>query len=453
MKVLILGDSPLLKTGFGRVNNIAAKRFQQEGWEVASVAGLTTEPPPFHEREGITIFTPTRGSSGDQLGLADIPKAVEFFKPDILYMTAEAGTVTFLAQATPAMPALIYAPVEGGPMPNLEWQAMFKAIPSFTTSEYGVKIVEEECGLTIPYVYHGVDHDTFQPDLDMREAVRKAIKWEDKFVINMTATNVRRKQFPRLIEALSILVHKYNQKDIVLYLHTLPFNRYWLDGWNLTEIARMYDVEQQVFFHPMMQKKGDYLPERTYDPNMPGLVEMYQASDLFVLPSQVEGFGLPIAEAMACGLPVAVTQYAAGWEVASPAGKGLPVKDYEVHKSGTRYANVDIEAMAKLILKLKKNPKERERMSKMGIERAKDFDWDIYRERLIPMMKDSLNAYETSRKQAEEENQGSVPVQEAEVDIRAESPEGVDEESSVLPEGQGETVDSEKPTHQSWPKA
>ena len=57
---------------------------------------------------------------------------------------------------------------------------------------------------------------------------------------------------------------------------------------------------------------------------MPGLVEMYNASDLFVLPSQVEGFGLPIAEAMACGLPVMVTKYAAGWEVASPAGKGNP---------------------------------------------------------------------------------------------------------------------------------
>lgn len=451
-KILILGDSPLIKTGFGRVNLIAAKRFQDEGWEVASVAGLTTEPPPFHEREGIRIFTPTRGKSGDQLGLADIKGAVDQFKPDCIYMTAEAGTVTYISQATPAMPALIYAPVEGGPMPNMDWKMMFKALPSFTTSEYGVKVVEKEVGVTIPYIYHGVDHDVFKVTPGMREGVRKVIGWEDKFVINMTATNVRRKQHTRLLEALAILVHKYKQRDIVLYMHTLPFNNYWLEGWNLPEVARSLDIEQYVFFHPQMTKKGDYLPETTLDPSKPGLVEMYQASDLFVLPSQVEGFGLPIAEAMACGLPVAVTQYAAGWEVAQPAGKGLPIKDWEIHKSGTRYANVDVEQMAKIILKLKRNPKERERMSKAGLERAKDFDWDIFRQKLIPMVEDSINAYETSRAKAEEENQGTVPVQE-EVDLRTRQASPSTAQGSDIPEGQGETVDSEEATHQSWPKA
>ena len=38
------------------------------------------------------------------------------------------------------------------------------------------------------------------------------------------------------------------------------------------------------------------------------LTSLYQATDLFVFPSLYEGFGLPIAEAMACGAPVAVSR-------------------------------------------------------------------------------------------------------------------------------------------------
>lgn len=40
-----------------------------------------------------------------------------------------------------------------------------------------------------------------------------------------------------------------------------------------------------------------------------GLVRLMQNSDAFVLPTRAEGWGLPILEAMACGLPCIVTDY------------------------------------------------------------------------------------------------------------------------------------------------
>jgi glycosyltransferase involved in cell wall biosynthesis len=121
-----------------------------------------------------------------------------------------------------------------------------------------------------------------------------------------------------------------------------------------------------------------------------GLADLYGAADMFVLPSQVEGFGLPIVEAMASGLPVAVTKYAAGWEVAQHGqGAGIPVHDWTIHKSGTKYANVSPEGIAKVILDLKRDPKRRARMSAAGIAAAERFDWSDFERAVVRGVKES----------------------------------------------------------------
>jgi len=403
---MILGDSPLISTGFARVNSRVVKRLQSEGHEIASVAGLTKEPPK--DDQGIRVYVPSKPH--DVLGINDIMGAVADFKPDVVYVTADPGSVTALAYGTPDIPAFIYTPIEGEPIVNRDWRNVLSVLPAATVTQYGADVVKRELGRDIPWYYHGVDHDIFQPT-GIKEAVRKVMKWEDKFVVTCVSTNVRRKQLPRLIEAVARLKHRYKQKDIILYLHTVPFQNYWLEGWNLMEVARMYDVEAEVFFHPYMAKFNSSVPLRTDNEYSPGLVEMYNASDLFVLPSQVEGFGLPIAEAMACGVPVLVTRYAAGWEVASPAGRGIPVADWEVHKSGTVYANVSVEHMAQEILRLKRNPKELQRMSANGIVRSRDFDWAPFEDSLVANLENAIDAHARSspKKKEQDSSRGSRP--------------------------------------------
>jgi glycosyltransferase involved in cell wall biosynthesis len=54
------------------------------------------------------------------------------------------------------------------------------------------------------------------------------------------------------------------------------------------------NLQQEVAFHP------DVWDEAKYD--------LYRESDLFVLPSYSESFGLVVAESLACGVPVITTR-------------------------------------------------------------------------------------------------------------------------------------------------
>jgi glycosyltransferase involved in cell wall biosynthesis len=65
-------------------------------------------------------------------------------------------------------------------------------------------------------------------------------------------------------------------------------------------------VQKQVLFHPIFDD--------------PTLVQLYERAQLFVFPSLMEGFGLPVLEAMSCGCPVAVTTGTSFDEIADEAG-------------------------------------------------------------------------------------------------------------------------------------
>jgi glycosyltransferase involved in cell wall biosynthesis len=92
------------------------------------------------------------------------------------------------------------------------------------------------------------------------------------------------------------------------------------------------------------------------------LVEFYRHADALLYPSWLEGFGLPILEAMACGTPVVTSGRSSMPEVAGPAA--VYVDPESAH------------GIASSVASLLADETNRRRLTKMGHERVGRFCWD-----------------------------------------------------------------------------
>ena len=104
------------------------------------------------------------------------------------------------------------------------------------------------------------------------------------------------------------------------------------------------------------------------------LPTLYSGAEVFVLPSTIEGFGLPILEAMACGAPVACANSSSLPEVAGHAA--------------VYFDPDDTGSIAQSLARLLRNPGYRRLLGERGRARAAQLSWertarltlDVYRQ-------------------------------------------------------------------------
>jgi len=93
----------------------------------------------------------------------------------------------------------------------------------------------------------------------------------------------------------------------------------------------------------------------------PALLSLFREAALFCLPSSYEGFGLPLAEALACGLPAVASDDPALLEVSQGAALHFP--------------RGDAQALSAALERALEDPGLREELARRGPERARHFSW------------------------------------------------------------------------------
>jgi len=116
-----------------------------------------------------------------------------------------------------------------------------------------------------------------------------------------------------------------------------------------------------------------------YSTDVPALM---RKAKLLVLPSEDEGFGLAILEAMASGVPAIGRDIPAIREIVVPGENGLLFKD--------------VRELHDLIVTLELDCGLREKLVKNGLETAKRFSWDSVTDETVKIYKDVIESHNGS---------------------------------------------------------
>jgi len=136
---------------------------------------------------------------------------------------------------------------------------------------------------------HGIDTEFFVQS-ENRVISKKMLGWDvEKNHILCVARIVQKKGHDLLINAISNL--KAESENLVFHMIGQKSDTIWFQ--NLQSLLKEKEINN-VLFHPPTDRVE--------------LLKYYQASDFYVQPSRDEPFGLAVAEAGSCGLPVLSTK-------------------------------------------------------------------------------------------------------------------------------------------------
>ena len=308
VRILFHSVHPGVKSGYGSQTALWVPRIAGAGHEVA-ISAFTGANGYVSEWEGFRVYP----AGAHPQGADSVSVNAAHWNADLVITLMDVWALG--PDALKGLPAAQWAPLDAGPSPALPWlppsmsagcRMCLEATGAtpIAMSRFGEKLLPP-AGFDPLFWPHGIDTTVFAPHPD-RKGLRQALGIDDRFVIGIFAANMdnSRKGWQEQLTAFAKLHHRH--PDTVLVLHTMAKNptgvdlEYMRDDLGLSKSAVQFSSQY-------LQTIGSITPV--------DVAATMAACDLVSACAWGEGFGLPIAEAQACGTPVVATDGSAMAEV------------------------------------------------------------------------------------------------------------------------------------------
>lgn len=365
-RVLWLGDAGS-HTGFAKVTEEIGNRLVTDYGDDVHVLAANWRGD--YWPTAMKFYLPTALDPSDLYGRSRFVEMLDKVDPDVVVMINDPDVIIRHLIDNPfdterillqARPLLAYLPVDGYNLPPA-WEALGKAVKRIAMSKFGLDAMPES-----ELVYHGVDTKGYIPR-DKKEAKRRLGFDPDRFLVLRVDKNSIRKNYADSWRALRPLLRKYS--DIDVHFHCLPNEP--RDGINIRAfISRDEDIRDRVSFSRDLGGFTGWGDDQ--------MVDLYSAADLFISTSMGEGFGLTIAEALACGTPVVAQNCSAITEVVGPGGVLIePARPFTV-PMGQEQMLPNVDAFTNEIEHLYLAGGVRRKLALAGREHVeRSFSWDV----------------------------------------------------------------------------
>ena len=374
-KILFQSDYSLAKTGFGRnAKAILSYLYKTGKYEIVNYCcGIPYSAPflektpwksvgtlPDSEEERKRLDRDPNMARVAAYGAYYLDRVIKEEKPDVYIAVQDIWGVDFAIKKPwfKEIPSVIWTTLDSLPILPTAIEAAEKVDNYWIWSSFATNALHKLGHKKVKTVHGALDTSVFYKlSNKRRKSLRSKFKIsEDDFIVGFVFRNQLRKSVPNLLEGFKKFKDENPKaKSAKLLLHT-----YFPEGWEITKLAREYEVNPRDILATYVCKACHEYNVRSYageNLNCPfckasksvqtasatvgvteeELNEIYNLMDVYCHPFTSGGQEFPIQEAKLAELITLVTDYSCGEEMCEKEAKSLSLDWAEYREHGTQF--------------------------------------------------------------------------------------------------------------------